>query len=200
MILLRPLQPEINLQMKNIISLILIVLSIGLVFVYIMPEYNKISNLRTEKSDYENTLAKSKDLKVLRDSLLTKYNAILPEDKDKLQKVIPSKFDPIKLIVDINVIAAKYGMGISGVNVQSDNSANSQNRADIVAPTQSNIYNTTTISFNTSGQYSAFLSFLKDLENSVELLDIRNLSINQSGQTNSNVLNFKITIQTYYMK
>lgn len=188
--------------MKNIIAIILIVLSVGLFFLYIKPQYASINNLRAEKATYDSTLAKSKELKTLRDSLTQKYNSISEEDKDKLQNMIPTNFDGVKLALDLNTMASRYGMTIRDVKIDAARETDNQARNDVIAQSQDTpgTFKTASISFSTTGQYQTFIKFLKDMENDEELLDIKKLSIDASTQKDgSSNLEFKVTVNTYYI-
>ena len=56
--------------MSNLISLVIIVASIGMFFGYIDPTYSKIQASRTDLAEYDRALNNSKDLQSERDKLL----------------------------------------------------------------------------------------------------------------------------------
>lgn len=184
--------------MKNVMSLILIALAIGLFFVYVLPQYSSLSTLRATESSYQSALASAKQLQTVRDTLLNSYNSISDSDKAKLTEMIPTTFDPVKLVSDISIDAAQYGMTVSGVKIDNANVGDDTSRADITSGVATSTYQTIQLSFTTTGQYTSFMQFLKDLESSVELLDLEKLSIQSSRTaTGPESLNFDVTLDTY---
>jgi Tfp pilus assembly protein PilO len=184
---------------KNLTPILLILLVVGLWFVYIKPEYDTILALRDKKAVYDTALADSKEIKALRDSLVQQYNAIPQSDLEKLKRVVPEKYDPVKLVADINNIGLQYGFQISKVKINeplpvpvSDGSATDNSNTP---------YKIVSISFSTEGQYQNFVNFLQDLEASRQLIDIRRLGIGsvveKSGVTK---LSFDIMVDTYWIQ
>ncbi len=182
--------------MKNIFSIIIIALSLGLGFFYAKPEYDKISVLREQKSAYEDALSKAKQLRTLRDSLIADYSSISDADKTKLAHIIPVALDPVKLTSDMNVVASNHSLFLHDVKVSDANTSADSSRTDVLATNESKPYSVTSISFVTSGQYPNFVAFLRDLESSVQLIDIKKLSISVSRQS-SGILDFQSIIDTY---
>ncbi len=72
---------------KFVLPMFLILLSGGLFFFYIDSNYEEAKELKTEKIQYDDALNKSKELREIRDSLLSKYNTFDLEDIDKLEKI-----------------------------------------------------------------------------------------------------------------
>jgi Tfp pilus assembly protein PilO len=183
--------------MKNIISLLLIVLAVCTGFFYIKPEYDKISGIRAQKQNYDNAIGQAKQVKALSDNLLQKYNSISDSDKNKLEAMVPSKFDLIKFTADISAMASKHGLVIKSVKLMDkDQSSSSQS---IVAEPVSQQYRTILVSLSFSGTYPNFVSFLKDLETNTELVDLKTLSIVAGGESIGS-LGFNILVNTYSIK
>ncbi|HEY4500601.1 MAG TPA: hypothetical protein VJH25_02285, partial [Candidatus Paceibacterota bacterium] len=75
--------------MSNIISIVLILASIGLFFGYVDPTYVEIREQNREKTDYDRALNNSKQLQAERDKLLEKYNEMSEVDRGDLTKLLP---------------------------------------------------------------------------------------------------------------
>jgi len=180
--------------MKSLTSLILIALSIGLGFLYIKPEWDKISGLQAQKAQYEDALNKAKEINKLSTSLMAAYNSIPDADKTKLEQMIPPTLDSVKLTADLSAVAATYGMSIKGVKITPKGP--DQSRTDVAGNVIADPYKTTEVTFTVTGQYPAFVKFLKDVESDVELVDVTGLNISASSQTASN-LDFNVKLNTY---
>jgi len=177
--------------MSNIIPLILIVASVGLFFGYIDPTYSDIQNQRIEKAEYDNALNKSKELQAERDDLLVIYNNMGEADRKDLAKLLPDNIDNVRLIIDIDEIAKKYGMRIRNF------------KADASEPTDTlgvntSEYGTLTLSFGTTALYETFLAFMSDLEKSLRLIDVNSVEFVSSNTTN--LYDYKVSVKTYWLK
>ena len=79
--------------MKSFLPFIIIAVCVAMYFMYISPTWAKDQTLMAQKAEYTNVLDKIKELTAERDKAIAEYNSISPEDIDKLNKLIPAKFD-----------------------------------------------------------------------------------------------------------
>ena len=177
--------------MNNIISIVLLIASAGLFFGYIDPAFSKVKELVDEKSNFNSALTRAKDLGIERDKLLVKYNNISPANQEKLEKLLPDNIDNIRLIIDIDDMAKTYGMRIR--NFKADISAQKDKLGKDTSP-----YGTLTLSFSTTASYSFFLSFMKDLEHSLRIMDVTAVSF--ASNDTSPLYDYNITVKTYWLK
>lgn len=178
--------------MSNIISIVLILASLGAFFGYIDPTYKEIKSLGEERQAYTRALNNSRQLQEERDKFLQKYNSIAFSDRDKLVKLLPDNIDNVRLIIDIDEMARKYNMPISGF------SANASSDASTVIGANQAPYGTLTLSFSITASYSTFLAFMRDLERSLRILDITSLGFSSSDS--SQVYDYNVTVKTYWLK
>lgn len=196
--------------MKNIIASLLIISAGGLFYVHASPTYEEIKALRIEKAEYDEALENSHKVQEKRDELLEKYNKdFSPTDLERLEKLLPDRVDNIRLIIEIDGIAARYGMVLKNVQVSvsadTSGSVDFQNQALPAADTPA--YGTADFSFEVSGSYGTYQSFLKDLERSLRIIDIRGISFMadktdsdaKTGNTGFDKYDFKTAIETYWL-
>jgi Tfp pilus assembly protein PilO len=177
--------------MSNIVSLVLIIASIGLFFGYIDPKYTDIQRLSAEKTERTKALNDAEKIVEKREKLLSVENEFSSDDLSRLSKLLPDNIDNVRLIIDIDEVAKKYSMRIR------DFKTDTVKDEDIVG-TDSSIYGTLSLSFSTSGSYETFGAFLKDLESSLRIIDVTSISFESAG--NSNLYDFNVTIKTYWLK
>ena len=178
--------------MKNIFSIILIAAGVGLFILYVDPVYEEIKTLRAEASQYNQALNQSKELQSLRDQLLSRYNTFSTSDIARLEKLLPDNVDNVRLILDIDNIASKYGMIIQNVSVN--------RKADDENPflgKDDRVYGSITLDFAVSAGYENFRAFLRDIENSARLIDVVNLDFRVGSDDFST---YKFSIKTYWLK
>lgn len=177
--------------MSNIISIILLLASLGLFFGYVDPTYTHIKQEQAQKSDYDTALNNSKALQTERDALLQKFNAMPKSETDRLQKLLPDNIDNIRLIIDLDEMARTYGMRIRNF------SADPSEKTDTVGAA-TGAYGTLILSFSTTAPYNTFLAFLRDVERSLRILDITTVSFS-SSDTNQ-LYDYSVTLKTYWLK
>ncbi|MHB1316853.1 MAG: hypothetical protein ACYCZW_03285 [Minisyncoccota bacterium] len=189
--------------MNSFRSTILIVVAVAVLYFYVRPQWSNVSVLKNQNTELVNALNKSKELTELRDKLLLEYKAVPEIDIQKIGRVVPKQYDPVKLVADINAIALKYGMSIKDVNIN-DSKADAYSSGAIQDKPVEEVYRKVELSFSTKSQYKVFIAFIEDLEKSLQLLDIQKVDIstekeNDKQQFGVNILNFKISLDTYWL-
>lgn len=185
--------------MKSFVSLLFIAVSITVFFVVIKPKYNELQNARDNVKKAHANLETAGELIKSRNELLAKYQSIPKKDLDNLKVLLPDSVDNIRLIIQVNSFATKNGLTLlRNVEYQVDQEKVNTNTAVNNMP-----YGEFNISFQTSGQYKNFLSFISDLEQNLRLVDITKvefLPTDQSSQGSGSGMTFKVALKTYWLK
>lgn len=186
--------------MKSITPVLLIVISIGLFYLHISPRYERVQTLRTEQSQYNDALDRVDELAISRDQLLTKYNDFSQDNLARLERFIPDKVNTVKLIADIDGVAGRHGIAIRSVTTTDQDIDNAQSIS--TSPSDEKPYKTTQISFRFTATYPNLVLFLKDLEKSLQMVDVKMVSfqVPQGNQNSSGLSEYQIAIHTYSLK
>jgi len=214
--------------MGNIISGALILTSIGMFFVYINPLYSgitgaqsfkdkSIKELRADEEQYKNALTKTKEISEIQSGLIAKFNSIPRGDRESLVKLLPDHVDTVRLIIDIDRIISKHNMTLENITVASIGESSSSKSAEVFAPGGENGVPTATVrqntsigprnmhaepvslTFSVSGPYEVFLTFIRDLENSLRIIDIESVNFSSTGDTEGET-KYTFAVNTYYLK
>jgi hypothetical protein len=177
--------------MSTIISIILLLASVGIFFGYINPTYTNAQNLSSQLGEYEQALSNSKQLLAERDTLISKLNTFNQGDIDKLQTLLPDSVDSVTLIIEIDSIASQFGMHIR------DFTTSDQGQTGALG-VDTSPYGTLSLTFTTTASYPTFVAFLKALENNLRLIDVD--SITFSSSSNNSVYDFTLGVNTYWLK
>jgi len=194
--------------MKLISSILFIVITVVIFFVAIDPIYEDVKQLRTDVSTYNVALDNSTELQKTRDSLIETYKNLKQEDKDRLAHFLPSTIDNIELILEIEKIANIHGMPIGNINFEAKNLGNedkqsADNNVVVESTPDDNLpYGVFPMEFTIEGDYNTFISFLKDLEENLRLIDIKSIafSVPDSGAGSTNIYSYTFKIETYWLK
>ena len=200
--------------------IILTAIAITFFFTVTNPMYNSIAGTKAQVASYNQALSTSATLESERQTLTTKYNAIDPSDLAKLQILLPDNVNNIRLILEIEQLAAPYGMTLSDVKYDDTNtttgassttsSTTSTVQGGNVTPSNQD-YGTFALEFSVSGTYDNFLSFTKDLESNLRIVDISSISFssdssssNSSGVTpkagSPEIYTYDFKIKTYWLE
>jgi len=186
--------------MSKLIFLVGVIVVVGGVFfVFIAPEYRSLQTLKAEVAELQKNIEIIKNLEVSRDSLEKKQRSISQKDLQKLEKVVPYSPDNIRLIIQLDEIARKYGLTMLK-DVSYDAKASQAAPGQVEKNPKD--YRTYRVSFSTSGQYNQFLIFLKEIEKNLRLVDIISVQLKtkqKEGGGTAQMQEFKIELQAYWL-
>ncbi|HAQ02557.1 TPA: hypothetical protein DEP30_01245 [Candidatus Nomurabacteria bacterium] len=192
--------------MKLIFPILFILLSI-ITFIFGTNKFYKdVSALRSDISTYNLAIDNSNDLKSKEDALLTTYNEIKQEDKDRLGNFLPSTVNNIQFILEVERIANLHGMPIKDIKFENKKKDVPVDPNVIIA--EENIdrrpYGVFPVEFTTEGKYEAFILFLKDLEYNLRLVDVKSVSFEVSDKpvvgADPSVYTYSLKVETYWLK
>ncbi len=197
---------------RFIMPIVLVGIAIALFVVFANPLYKDISVLRLEVSDYNDALNNSKMLEDEKDKLTAKYNSIDPVNLIKLKRLMPENVDNIRLILEIEQIAAPYGMALQDVKYNATDPNETVSATGVqgagVARSAPKDYGVFDLEFSTVGSYNNFINFTKDLESNLRIVDISSVvfSSEESGfaargtTSLSEIYKYNFKIKTYWLK
>jgi len=192
--------------MKFISSIAFIIITITLFFVVINPMYSDVKTLMADVDGYSTALNNSTELQKTRDSLVDTYKNVKQEDRDRLSHFLPSTIGNIELILEIEKIANLHGMPVGDIRFEAKQ-ADGSNGSVAVANTNDNLpYGVFPMEFTIEGKYDTFVSFLKDLEHNLRLVDVNSISFNVpaqatgAGQADANIYSYSLKVKTYWLK
>jgi hypothetical protein len=191
--------------MGNLVSLILIITSIGLFFGYTDPLYTRaemdpsgpgIKVLRAQVAEYDLAMEKAEELRKVRDDLAKRYNNFTEDQKAQLQKILPDNIDNIRLIIEVNdKIAQAFGMNIRNFRTDAGTTENGDKKP---VGKDNGQYGVLTLSFSTTATYDTFLDFLSALQSSLRIMDVSSIQFSAGSETG--VYDYAVTLKTYWLK
>ena len=203
--------------MRLIFSISFIIVSVALFFVFTDPIYSDIRDLNTAVAAYNGALDNSTELQKTRDTLLNVYKNIPQTDKDNLSHFLPDTIGNIELILEIEKIANLYGMPVKNIKFETASlEQGTVNKSNVVVaekdPADYLPYGVFPMEFVIEGRYDTFVTFLKDLEHNLRLVDVKSISFIVPAQsaggtvtsttdlTNPNIYSYVLDIQIYWLK
>ena len=175
-------------------SIILILLAIGLLYTFTRSEWERVKSLSRESSEYKNVLANIERIAEIRDKLLVNYEAIPTAEIDRLSKVLPDNIDSVRLALDLDTIASRYGTTLKNVKVKMGGADNSTLP---VLPQYSLPYEKVTVSFSFISNHGNFMKILSDLEKSLRIMDIKSVAFEAED---TGLYEHNLMVETYWLK
>jgi Tfp pilus assembly protein PilO len=206
--------------MTPIISILILALSVAMAVLYVKPARPRIEALKQDIQFLDDTLERARELQSVRDKLLAKYNSFTPRDIERLQKLLPDNVDNVRLIIDIDEMARRYGLAIQDIEVKQPRKQTAQVTTEpdaeaddfstgaraareeaeaqegLIEPTTSSL----TLSFSIVAPYERFLAFLGDLERSLRIVDVKELAFESGKEETDRAYLFKIKVETYWLQ
>lgn len=181
---------------RILISIFLIAVAAFIFFAPLPPLLDQIEELKVEKAELNAALDNAKEIIAVREELTSRYNQFSSADLTKLDKLLPNNVDNVRLIIDINSIALKYGMVLKNIVIRTEEQIAAGTALGPVP--SSGQFRTVELGFSVSGDYEALRNFLSDLGRSLRLVDIA--SVNFSPDLSTGLANYKISLRTYWLK
>lgn len=186
-------------MIKPILSLIVLIISIGFAIFYVKPEYDHVQDMRADLKKLSGIIEDTNKIKTLIKQTGEILNAIDVDNQTRLNVFLPETLDPIRFANNLQSLGLKNGIVLSEIEVEekkpdaTTQSTPKPTAEDVSAGTAGKIFSisqqsttqagaqpqryvTTKANFIFSATYGGLLSFLKDLEKSLGLINITSLS------------------------
>lgn len=202
-------------MVRLIIAVVCFIVAGAAFALYTRPAYDQVQALQAQIASYNAALDKAAELQQLKQSLLSRFNAFNPSDLDRLQRLLPDHVDNVRLILDLDNLASRYGLSLQNVDVSSSEAENAKKQTAIGAiGTANQKYDSLTLTFTTRGTYENFIPFITDLESSLRIVDLASLSMaaenrgdssgrggaGTQGASGDPAYTYRITLRTYWLK
>ncbi|MEI8339191.1 MAG: hypothetical protein WCF94_00830 [bacterium] len=203
--------------MNFIFPLILILLSVGMFLGFVNPLYRgsepftssiyisskstefgkkNIQSIQKSVNEYSTALNQIDQVIKTRDIEAAKRDSINAYESS-LSKMLPQSVDNVNLIVEIENLAKKYSVGsLKNISIGGAKATGGATDKPVINSEEKE-YNSIAIGFTITTSYSQFVSFLKDMESNLRLVDVEKLSFNTND---AGLYDFSLVIRTYWLK
>ena len=158
---------------RALLPIFLIIISIAGFFMWVNPQYTIVKGLMSQSKDSDSALASVATLETTKAKLVDTENSFNQADLAKLQKLLPDNVDNIRWFLDIQGIASRYSISVQDISVADQNQKTSTTKT---IGSSNKPYGQMALSFSVSTTYENLISFLKDLEQSLRIVEIKSIS------------------------
>lgn len=155
---------------------VMVILSVGIIFTYIKPTFERIGEIQNETVTYEEEISKVLSVNSKLSDLQTKMDSVSMSDKLRLLNYMPDTLDELMVLRDLYLITNQSGALYRGVTSgtsqggQKQKSASGEN-----APIQHDF------SLSVEGTYTQIKSLFRLLEQNKYPLEVQDLALSSSG-------------------
>ena len=160
---------------------------------FIKPVYKTIAEERSEMMSREKILAEAETAINQVKLILSNYQN-LSELQEKISLSLPQDSSLASALYQLFYLASNNGLNIESINV-------SESPISPSAAESSLFKGTGTLNFTLKaiGSYEALELFLAKAETNLRIFDLEILKIEKAGEKTSNIFNFNIGVNTYYL-
>lgn len=182
--------------MRLFFPILLVAAAIALFSLWTNPHYQNIKKLQAQVQAFDEALSKTDQLRERRDELVSKLNTFSTENRQKLERILPDNVDNIRFVIEINGIAARRNLTLKNIAVGDISDAKAARGPLALGPSGDPVGSAET-NFSFTATYDEALAFLADLEHSLRVVDVEQLSIKPN--TTGSAYDVSMTIRTYWL-
>jgi hypothetical protein len=189
-------------MITKLLPVLAILIVIGLFFGYIDPTYTgQIAEAKSQIASYNSALAAAAQFNQKENQLIAEQNQISAASIQRVETYLPDGVNNVQLILDLNSLAARSGLQLSGFTVSNNSTAansSASQGAGTAVPALNSGDTTASLDLSVSGTgtYAAFRTFLSAVEQSLRPMDVTQLSINDST---TGVYTYQMTLRIYWL-
>ena len=174
---------------KNYIGAGLIALALIGAWGWILPEYNKISELNAALTERQE-LYDSRSAIIKRIQDLNKEYQQKAADVTKISSVLPNKKSLAEMVSAVDKLSAQSGLQLVSATIA----------GKPLDDGQAGSYNFLPVEITMSGGYPGLVSFLQSAEKNLRIIDFISIDAAAGSTDNSALLNFSMKGNAYYLK
>lgn len=181
---------------NNITPTIALVAAALILFFYVSPTWSdSIASRKATIASDDKALAAAITYATQQNQLAAARNAIDPDNLSRLATFLPSSVDNVGLILNLNALAARSGLALSNIDVLTNSVVSKPNAG--TAPAMTNPVGSVNLTLSAIGTYTALQTFLRGVERSERLLDVRELVVKGSD---TGVYTYQMKITLYWLR
>lgn len=180
--------------MRTLIPVISIVIAVTIFFAFVRPLFSDVRIIQDEIGRIEEQLSKKTDLTEEVKSLLAVKQSHAVTNIERLDTMIPGDIDEVKIIADLSTLARSHNMLFGNIVVESE--SNAYSGTDDLEESDGVGLVSSDITFGLVGNYDQFKLMLGDIERSLVLLDVLQITFTAGA---GELVQYSVKVRTYAM-
>lgn len=173
-------------MVKSILGIVLLLVGIAAAYFYGFPLLREIGELQKDVEVITSLIDKTENLNEVGLSVVELYTSVSSSDLTRMDALVPKQIDNVKLILELQKLAERYGLGVKGINVAGTGSRQIAGQSVNIVSFQAQL----------EGFYGDFVDFLEQLELSQRIIDTN--SLNFQAIEAENGYSYTLALDTYW--
>lgn len=180
--------------MKYVYPIFLLLLSGMVYFQFIDPQLAEAKAFKAHRQELRDKIVNLEKIKQIRDDKLALVSAFPEGAILKTTTLLPDKIDPLRLIATIDKLSAVHGFRIQSPAV---NGLEAQQGVPVVGDV-----GTAVLKFSVAGPYSEIRTMLREMEDTLQILDFNSLSLSvkDDAKSTTGIAEYAIELKTYWLR
>jgi hypothetical protein len=185
----------------RIFPILALFIAIGIFFGYVNPTWSgSIAATKVAIALDNQALDAAAMYTKQQDALATTRAAIDSENLVRLEAFLPDSVDNVRLILDLNALAARSGLSLSNIDVTANDTSGTgaktaaQGAMPVVATSP---IGSVDLSLSALGTFTALQTFLRGVERSARLLDVKDIIVKGSD---TGVYTYQMILRLYWLR
>lgn len=186
---------------SRILPTLALFIAISIFFAYVHPTWSgSIAETREKIALNDQALVAAAEYTTRQGELIAERDAIDPAMRDSLETFLPDSVDNVRLILDLNALAARSGLSIANIDVvMNDSSASADPATEALGALSAatSPVGSVNLSLSAVGTFSALQAFLNGIEKSARLLDVQDIVVKSSD---TGVYSYQMILRLYWLR
>lgn len=183
---------------RTLTPIVAILMAVVVYFYYIQPTMDEIQDIEGETDEYVEAVRNAEQFNTRLQTLVQKKNSFSAFEIERLNALVPDTVDEVKLLVDLKEVARAHGMLFGNISVsENEDTGGSGEISEGSTLDFERDFVYSDIQFGLIGTYEQFRGALAEIERSLVLLEVVNISFSASE---GDLQQYKITARAYALK
>ncbi len=181
-------------MIRTITPILSILAALLIFFFFTKPEFAEVKRVRMEADRYQSAIETAELRNKELEAKITEKQGHPAVDIERLNTLVPSEIDEVKILADLSELARKHNVLFGNVSVMNNDMKPQSAVADGSQKGNFRDLIATDLQFGLIGTYDQFKAFLADIESSLMLHEITNISF----QATEGILEqYGVTVRVY---
>ncbi len=180
---------------RTLTPILSLVIALILFVFFVRPQYAEVITIQSEIDEYQKAIAQYAEFTNKLEAKIAAKEGRSALQNEQLDQLVPNEIDDAQALVDIEALAQRYNLLFGNTSVETgDTELKRKSDPATMSEEGGDELRTADISFGVIGTYDQFKSFLADLEKSLSLYEVTQISFN-TGE--SSFQQFEVTVRVY---
>lgn len=183
---------------RTITPILSIIIAIVIYFFYTSDTLAEIQLLQAEIGEYDEAIRYGKQYNQKLDSVLNIKRTMSILESDRVNTLVSSDVDEVRLLVDLTEIARSHNMLLGNISVEKDGESTPIPVGEVsLESVSSSDFVEKRLTFGLIGTYSQLKDMLTDIENSLILLEVVGITFTPNE---GDLQQFNLEVRTYALR